>query len=160
MQSPFNRNKLPGLAMAITMLISTASFAQSVQVKDPWVRGTVASQKVTGAFMTLTAEKSRKLVAASSSAAGLVEIHEMKMDGGVMRMRPLTGLELPAGQPVELKPGGYHVMLMDLKQPLAAGQMVSIELTLEAEDGQRSTISVQAPVRPLSQPAGTMMHKH
>ncbi|WP_163837265.1 copper chaperone PCu(A)C, partial [Providencia stuartii] len=83
----------------------------------PWVRATVAPQKATGAFMQLTASKAVKVVAASSPVAAMVEIHEMKMEDGVMKMRAVDALALPAGQPVALKPGSYHVMLMGLQRP-------------------------------------------
>ena len=91
---------------------------------------------------------------ASSPAAGVVEIHEMSMDGNVMRMRAIPGLDLPAGKPVELKPGGYHLMLMDLKQPLKEGTSVAVILVIESRDGKRESVEVIAPVRSLSSPAG------
>ena len=101
----------------------------------------------------------RKLVAASSPVAGVVEIHEMAMEGTTMKMRALAnGLVLPAGQTVELKPGGYHVMLMDLKQPLKEGETVTVSLVIEGKDGQRETVEIKAPVRPLAAPA--MQHQH
>lgn len=152
-------NPLRAFAVAAALLASTAAIAE-VSVKDPWVRGTVAQQKATGAFMQLTSTQDAKLVQAASPAAGVVEIHEMKMDGGVMRMRPVAALDLPANRTVELRPGGYHVMLIDLKQPLREGDTVALTLTVEARDGKRSTIEVQAPVRPLTAPAGEAKHGH
>ncbi|MEO7245684.1 MAG: copper chaperone PCu(A)C [Rubrivivax sp.] len=139
------------LCCALGALSATAARAQSVVVADPWVRGTVAQQKASGFFARLTAPAGAKLVGVSSPAAGLAEIHEMAMEGSTMRMRPLAaGLELPAGQTVELKPGGLHVMLMDLRQtPLAAGQTVPLTLLIEKPDGTRESVTVQAPVRPL-----------
>jgi hypothetical protein len=86
-------------------------------------------------------------VAGSSPVAGVVEIHEMKMEGTTMRMRAVPALELPAGKAVELKPGGYHVMLMDLKQPLKTGDTVSVSLVVEAAGGKRETVEVKAVVR-------------
>ncbi|MEI8157805.1 MAG: copper chaperone PCu(A)C, partial [Burkholderiales bacterium] len=104
--------KLKTLA-AVFALSSGALFAQTVDVKDAWARATVPGQKATGAFMKLTAKEGTKLVAISSPVAGVGEVHEMKMEGDVMKMRAVTGgLDLPAGKAVELKPGGYHVMLM------------------------------------------------
>jgi copper(I)-binding protein len=135
----------------------------SVTVTEPWVRGTVAQQKATGFFARLTAPAGAKLVAVSSPVAGVAEIHEMAMDGSTMRMRPLpAGLDLPAGQAVELKPGGYHVMLMDLKQPLAAGRPVPLTLVIERRDGTRESVAVEAPVRALGAMAAPMhdAHKH
>ena len=104
------------IAAALAAALSTSAFAQ-VTVKDPWVRATVPQQKATGAFMQLTSRRASRLVEARSSVAGVVEVHEMAMDGDVMKMRAGPGVDLPAGKAVDLKPGGYHVMLMDLKQP-------------------------------------------
>jgi periplasmic copper chaperone A len=134
------------LFLTAALLTSVAAFAQ-VKVDDPWVRATVAPQKATGAFMQLTAAKALKVVAASSPVAGVVEIHEMKMDDGVMKMRAVDALPLPAGQAVTLKPGSYHVMLMDLKAPIKAGQTVPLTLTVEGEDGKRTAVEVKAQAR-------------
>jgi copper(I)-binding protein len=150
----------PFILGAYLVAAVSAAWAQSVQISDPWVRGTVAQQKATGAFMRLTADQPMRLVAASSPVAGVVEIHEMTMEQGVMRMRAIPGLELPAKQPVELKPGGYHVMLMDLKQPVAPGSTVPLTLVFETADKRRIEQSVQAPVRALAAPAGQSMGEH
>jgi len=129
-------------------LLAQAALAQTT-VKDPWVRSTVAEQKATGAFMQITSASGGRLVSASSPAAGVVEIHEMAMDGNTMKMRAVPALDLPAGKAVELKPGGYHVMLMDLKAPLAAGASVDLNLVVEGKDGKRETLALKAPVRAL-----------
>ncbi|WP_310329186.1 copper chaperone PCu(A)C [Roseateles asaccharophilus] len=134
------------------LLIATAlsaGFAAHAQVKvdDPWVRATVAPQKATGAFMQLMSAKAAKVVAASSPVADMVEIHEMKMDDGVMKMRAVDALALPAGQAVALKPGSYHVMLMGLKGQIKAGDTVPLTLTVEGEDKQRSTVEIKAQAR-------------
>ncbi len=151
--------------MNITRLIPASMLAlctlptlAQTTIADPWVRGTVAQQKATGLFATVTSRAGGRLVAASSPAAGIVEIHEMTMDGSVMKMRALAnGLELPAGKAVELKPGGYHVMLMDLKQQLKAGDTVAVTLVIEGADKKRETIEVKAPVKAL---AGETKHGH
>lgn len=141
-------------------LVATAVDAQVV-VADPWVRATVPQQQASGAFMKLTAPKGTRLVEARSPVAGVVEIHEMAMDGNVMRMRAITGLDLPAGRAVELKPGGWHVMLMGLKQTLNAGDTVPITLVFENPDRSRETVEVKAPVRALNaQPRGGGEHRH
>ncbi|MCL4748446.1 MAG: copper chaperone PCu(A)C, partial [Burkholderiaceae bacterium] len=142
--------KTPSTLAAIALALFAASAAPAlaqVTVKDAWVRGTAPQQRATGAFMQLTSASDAKVVAAESAAAAIVEIHEMRMDGGVMRMRALSALELPANRTVELKPGGYHVMLIDLKQPLKEGDTVALRLTVESSDGKRSTVDVSAPVR-------------
>jgi len=138
------RASLGGLSLGL--LVAAAAQAQ-VTVKDPWIRGTVAQQSATGLFAQITSAQGGRLVAGSSPVAGVVEIHEMKMEGTTMRMRAIPGLELPAGQAVELKPGGYHVMLMDLKQPLKTGESVPVSLVIERSGGQRETVQVQAVVR-------------
>jgi copper(I)-binding protein len=134
------------LLVAPALFIALAAQAQ-VQVGDPWVRATVAPQKATGAFMQLTSAKPAKVVAASSPVAEMVEIHEMKMEDGVMKMRAVDALPLPAGQAVALKPGSYHVMLMGLKQPIKVGETVPLTLTIEGDDKQRSTVEVKAQAR-------------
>jgi copper(I)-binding protein len=121
--------------------------AADVTVTEAWVRGTVPAQKATGAFMKVKSTDDAKIVAASSPAARMVEVHEMTMKDNVMQMRPVDALALPAGKTVELKPGGYHVMLMDLVKPLAKGEMVPITLTVEGKDGKRTTAEVKAEVR-------------
>ena len=141
-------------------ILAMAAFAAHAQtsVKDPWVRGTVAGQKATGMFAQVTSTAGGKLVAASSPVAGVVEIHEMVMDGNVMKMRAVAGLELPAGKAVELKPGGYHVMLMDLKQELKAGDTVPVTLVIEAAGGKRESVELKAPVKALADASGHKKH--
>lgn len=134
------------LPLACALFVSLAAQAQ-VKVEDPWVRATVAPQKATGAFMQLTSDKPARVVAASSPVADMVEIHEMKMEAGVMKMRAVDALPLAAGQAVALKPGSYHVMLMGLKRPIMAGATVPLTRTIEGADKQRSTVEVKAQAR-------------
>lgn len=136
------------LAAAALALAAGASLAQ-VKVEDPWVRATVPQQRVTGAFMKLTASEPLRLVEARSPLAGNVEIHEMAMEGGVMKMRALPAVALPAGKAVELKPGGHHVMLFDLKQQIKAGDSVPLTLVVVDAAGKRRNVEVSAAVRPL-----------
>jgi len=148
------------IAAAFTSVCAVSAFAQNVAVTDAWVRATVQGQKATGAFMKITAKDQAKLVTASSPAAGLVEIHEMKMDKDVMKMAALpSGLELPAGKTVELKPGGYHVMLMDLKAPLAADSTVPVTLTFQDAKGNKTTQELKLPVKAMAAHAHGE-HKH
>lgn len=138
-----------------TLAIAAAAQAQ-VTVKEPWVRATVPQQKATGVFMQLTAAQDAKLVAGSSPVAGVVEIHEMAMDNNVMKMRQVAGgLALPAGKAVDLKPGGYHVMLMDLKGQIKDGDTVPVSLVFEGKDGKKQTVEIKAPARPLNAAAKT-----
>jgi len=131
------------------LLAALPAMAQ-VTVSEAWVRGTVAQQKATGAFMTIQATQDSRLVGASSPAAGTVEVHEMSMSNDVMRMRQLESLELPAGKPVKLMPGGYHLMLMQLQRPLAEGDKVPLTLDVEDAKHVRSKVTVEAVVRPLA----------
>ena len=131
------------LFATVAVLASAAAHAQ-VTVDKPWVRTTVAQQTTTGAFMTITSAKGGKLVSASSPIAASVEVHEMQMSGDVMKMRPVAALPLPAGKPVELKAGAYHMMLMGLKAPVKFGDVVPIRLVIEDASGKRETVDVKA----------------
>jgi periplasmic copper chaperone A len=153
-REPTLSHRIAKTASALLLALAAAATAQAqTTVDDAWVRGTVAQQKVSGAYMQITSAAGGKLVGASSPLAGMVEIHEMAMDGNVMRMRALAGLDLPPGKPVKLKPGGYHIMLMDLKQPLKHGEAVPLTLTVEGLDGKRETIEVKAVVKATVTPA-------
>ena len=145
-----NRSRWPLVAATLLLAVAPSIASAQVTITDPWVRGTVAGQRATGAFMKLTATGNQKLVAAASPVAKIVEIHEMALDGGVMRMRAIPKLDLPAGKPTELKPGGYHVMLMALDRTLAEGETVPITLTFEDASGKRQTVEIKAPVKPLT----------
>jgi copper(I)-binding protein len=136
--------RLAGAALAALAVALPA--AAQVTVTEPWVRGTVQGQMATGAFMKLQSAKDARLIEAASPVAGVVEIHEMALENNVMRMRAVQALELPAGRVVELKPGGYHVMLMDLKQQMKEGELVPVTLVVES-GGKRETIEVKASVR-------------
>jgi periplasmic copper chaperone A len=142
------------------LALATGAHAADLEVKDAWVRGTVPAQKATGAFMRLDSKTGVAVTGAASPVAGVVEIHEMTMDSNTMRMRPLPRLEVPAGKAVELKPGSYHLMLMELKQSLQAGQKVPITLQVEA-GGKTEKLEVQAEVRSLAgTPSAMPMHEH
>lgn len=127
--------------------LASPVWAQTVDVKDAWVRATVPSQKATGAFMKLTAKEGTKLVGVSTPVASVAEVHEMKMDGDVMKMRAVQGgLDLPAGKAVELKPGGYHVMLMDLKEALVKDSTIAVTLVFKNAKGVESKTELKVPV--------------
>ncbi len=144
--------KIATMAVAALACLALPAFGE-VTVSDAWVRGTVPAQTVTGAFMKLTSADDGALVDATSAAAGRVEIHEMRMEGDVARMRRIERLALPAGRTVELQPGGYHLMLMELKQPLRPGDTVPIVLKVKRGDGAVDTLEVRASVRALTEPA-------
>jgi len=150
MKNPARTARAAVLSLGLVLVVLPAVAFAQVTVTDPWVRGTVAGQRATGAFMKLTPAADQKLVAAASPVAKIVEIHEMAMDGGVMKMRAIPKLALPAGKATELKPGGYHVMLMALERTLAEGETVPITLTFEDAAGKRQTVEIKAPVKPLT----------
>lgn len=147
-----------GWAAAVTGLPALAQPAAPVKVEGAWARATVPGQSGTGAFMTLTASEPLSLVGVASPAAGVAEVHEMKMEGDVMKMRAIAGLALPAGKPVQLKPGGYHLMLMDLKAPLKVDTQVPLTLRLRDAQGKVHELPLIVPVAALPPPAG--QHKH
>ncbi len=154
------------ILLATGLLVASHVAAQSITVTNPWVRATVQGQKATGAFMTVTSKENAKLVAVSSPVASVVEIHEMKMDKDVMKMAALpNGLDLPAGKAVDLKPGSYHIMLMDLKLSLTKEVVVPLTLTFQDSVGKKMQQVVQIPVS-TQPPAGQSMthsrdeHKH
>jgi hypothetical protein len=147
-------------------LLLSASLASAqpaaIKVDGAWARATVQGQPGTGAFMNITAAQSTRLVGVSSPAAGVAEVHEMRMDGDVMKMRVVPGLELPAGKTVQLKPGGYHLMLMDLKQPLLKDSTLPVTLRFKNAAGVDSQLELTVPVAmaPPGPVKAEMEHKH
>jgi copper(I)-binding protein len=134
--------------LALAAGLATSAWAQAqVTVTQPWTRATAPGQSVAGVYMQITSARAGALVSAASPAAKTVEIHEMVMEKDVMKMRPVPRVALPAGKPVELKPGGYHVMLIGITAPLKRGEAVPVTLTVEQADGKRETLQVKAEVR-------------
>lgn len=119
------------------------SWANPVTVNNAWVRPTVPGQSVAGAYLDITAKQPARLVAASSPMSPDVQIHWMQMDGDVMRMREVSAIDLPKNKTVSLKPGGYHLMLMQLKKPIQAGETVPLTLVIETQR-KRQTVTVNA----------------
>ncbi|SSW71032.1 copper chaperone PCu(A)C [Achromobacter agilis] len=160
------KTAIKSLAAAFALCVfagaAPAAFAQdaSVSVEDPWVRATAPNQHATGVFMRLTSAAPGRLVAVESQAAKHVEIHEMAMQDNVMKMRQVPGIDLPAGQAVELKPGSYHVMLIDLARQIAPGEHVALTLVVEDTRRQQRRIAVDAVARPLNAAAPAAGHGH
>jgi len=119
------------LILALTLCGPFAHAKDTVAVDNAWVRPTNPGQDVGAAYMTLTSTQDATLVKAESSVTKSVEIHSMTMQNGVMKMRMLKNLELKAGEPYKLAPGGFHLMLFDLKKPLAVGDTVEFSLTFK-----------------------------
>jgi len=151
----------PVFWLTLALAAAPALAHNGAHVHNPWVRATVPQQHATGAFMTLDATLDSKLVRASSPVSEHVELHEMTMENNVMKMREVPAIAVPAGQTVELKPGGYHIMLLDLKQQIHAGDDVPLTLVFEHSDGRQETIAVQAKAAPLSgKPPASGDHAH
>jgi hypothetical protein len=138
-------------ALLAGVLVSGAAIADDYQVKslrisNPFARATPPGARVAGAFMTIRNQgtEADRLVSASSPVAGLVEIHEMAMDGGMMKMRALKGIDLKPGATVELQPGGFHIMLEDLKLPLKQGDQIPMQLTFEKAGVVEVKVHVEA----------------
>ncbi|MCL1860521.1 MAG: copper chaperone PCu(A)C [Proteobacteria bacterium] len=139
------------MILAAMLFAAPAAHAQ-VNIAEAWVRATVPEQKVTGAFMKITSPVDAKLVDVHTVLAGRTEIHEMAMVGDTMKMRQIPNLPLPAGATVELKPGGFHVMLFDLTSQAKEGDIVPLTLVIET-GGKRENVEINAAVRPLNKPA-------
>jgi periplasmic copper chaperone A len=130
------------LAFAAGLVVASAALAQPAQleVDNAWAGATPGKAENGVAYLTIQSPTADRLVSASSPVAKKAELHTMSMQGMVMKMRPITGLDIPAGQPVTLKPGGEHIMLMGLDQPLHEGQ--SFPLTLDFEKAGPRTVTV------------------
>ena len=153
-------NKSLICTLLLSSLMVSSAWAQNVSVQSAWARATVQGQKATGAFMTLTSKSDTRLVGVSTSVAGVAEVHEMKMDNNVMQMRALPdGLALPAGKAVALQPGGFHVMLMDLKLPLQKDTIIPMTLRFKDAKGLQSSLDIKVPVSQVA-PAGAKAHQH
>ena len=128
--------------------------AGDIQVDKPWARATVPGQQAGGGFLKLENKGAAdRLLSASADVSQTVELHTMAMEGNVMRMRQVDGIDLPAGKAVELKPGGYHVMFIGLKAPLKAGDSFPVKLRFE----KAGELTVQMKVEAMG-PGAAGMH--
>ena len=130
-----------------SILISACSKQDSIEIKNQWVRASNDGQDVSAAYMTIVSNEDTSLIAIDSDVADVIEIHSMSMENGVMKMRMLDTLDLIAGKPTELSPGGFHLMLFDLKKPLAAGKEAHFTLHFKNKAGQEKTISITSPIK-------------
>lgn len=142
---------LSAAALAFALPNLTQAASPTVKSADAWCRAAPAGALAGGCYVTLTAPADDRLVSVAAPSADHGEIHTMEIDNGVMRMRPLKdGIILPAGQPVELKPGARHLMVIGPKQPLTAGGTVTLTLRFE----KSPTLTVNAPIRAVPAPGG------
>jgi len=146
MSFPLRRDQIGAIVLA-WFLTGAAAAADLVQVMEPWAKATVPGQKVGGVYMEIVARENLRLTGVKSAVAETAQVHQMKMENGMMRMRAAPFLELPAGKTVKLEPGGYHIMLFDIKQSLVAGQKLKLELTVEDATRRQHRIAVEAIVR-------------
>jgi len=142
---------------AAASLVAQAAWAANISVTDAWARATMPGQPVSGAYMQIQADADARLLSVSSSVVPRVEVHEMNMDGGVMRMREVKSIELPKGKTVSLEPGGFHIMLMNLKKPIAAGDVIPLTLIVES-GGKQQKVEVKAVARAMNMGGGAMQH--
>ena len=134
------------LSLGLAAQVALAQAPAPVTAVGAWARASVQGQRTSGAFMTLTASEPLTLVGVATPVAGAAEVHEMKMEGDVMRMRAVPALDLPARQPVQLRPGGYHVMLQGLKAPLRPDTSIPLTLTFRTAGGEQRQLALQVPV--------------
>lgn len=145
-------------ATALLVATTATAWAQAPKVQDAWARPTVQGQKAGGGFLRIDSPAADRLLGGSTPVAGRVELHSMKMEGDVMRMREVEAIELPAGQPVALQPGGLHLMLMELKSPLKNGDR--FPLTLKFEKAGELQVEVQVRTQAPGGAAPAAPHKH
>lgn len=153
------------LAAAITLPLPALASETDLTIADAYVRMVPPGTPNTAAFMTIVnnGTSDRKLIKAESPLARRGELHTHLNDQGMMRMRQVAEIEIKAATQTELKPGGYHVMLMDLKEQVKEGATVPVTLVIEGKDKKRSTVEVKASIKPLTTAAPAKMdhqHKH
>jgi copper(I)-binding protein len=134
------------LTMLVSMLLACSKQAPEINITDNWVRATAEGQDVGAAYMTITSASDTSLVKVESSASDSIEIHSMSMENGIMKMRMLEQLDLKAKTPNKLAPGGFHLMLFDLKNPLKAGETVSFSLHFKNEAGKETLVTISSPI--------------
>ena len=150
--------KLNGWVIAgAACLTAQAGWAANISVTGAWARATMPGQPVGGAYMQIQSDTNARLIGVSSPVVPRVEVHEMRMDGDVMRMREVKAIDLPKGKVVSLEPGGFHFMLMNLKKPIATGDVIPFTLLVES-GGKRQKIEVKAEARAMER--GSMQHQH
>lgn len=154
------KSKLCLASVVACLAVQSGVAWAELSVRNAWVRGTTPTQKASGAFMSIVSSEAASLISATSPIAGRVELHEMQTDGGMMRMRRVDKIDLPARKVVDLGPSGYHVMLMDLRQRLVEGAAVPVTLIVTTPDGRRSEVSVSVTVAPITAQVAPSHHDH
>jgi len=159
-------NFLQAAAASALIALSSSSMAHNdmkgpeyrigqLKIEHPYARATVPGQKVAGGFMKIENKGAAdQLIAASSPVAGEMQLHTMTMDGNVMKMREVKVIDVPANGSVELKPGGLHLMFMDIKSPLKVGEAVPVKLKFQ----KAGEVEIKVPVREIGAGSGHMRH--
>ena len=150
-------NRYIGIGIA-ALLFATQTWAGEISVSEAWARATAPGQENGSVGLVITSQKDAHIIAVSSPVSASAEIHTMTMDNGVMKMRQLEDLPLPAKQPVTLGPGGNHLMLFGLKRALKAGDSVPLTLTVKFGNKKTEKVRINALVRPLN--AVPDKHRH
>jgi copper(I)-binding protein len=145
------------LAGLVAMLVAVQSTAGEVKTDDVWTRATAPGQDTAMVQLVITSKQDAKLIGASSKVAQSAELHSMVHEHGMMKMRQIDELDLPAGKAVDFETAGYHLMLLGLKNPLKAGTKTEVVLTVRLADGKEKKVKVQAIVKPLTE---TSDHEH
>jgi copper(I)-binding protein len=139
------------LVVALTLSclsnIAVAADDPTINVHQAWARTTAPGQDVGAVYLMIVSKKDTTLVSAKTDAADHTQIHSMSMDNGVMKMRELDSLPIPAGKMINLSPGGLHLMLVGLKKPLKAGEQVALTLEFKDTAGKLSNVSILAPIQ-------------
>ena len=133
----------------LAMLAAAPAYADDVKVTKAWTRATAPGQDSASVQMTITSRKDATLIGVASGSAQSAEIHSMVMEGGMMKMRPMDSLPLPAKTPVTLGEDGNHMMLIGLRKPLKAGRKLPFALTVKFADGKTEVIRALAVIKPL-----------
>ncbi|MGV8933896.1 MAG: copper chaperone PCu(A)C [Gallionellaceae bacterium] len=149
-----NIKYINSFAASILLLCAAQAYAGDVTVSDVWSRASAPGQSNGSVGLVITSTKDARLIAVSSPAAESAEIHTMSMDNGVMKMRELEFLSLPANQAVKLGPGGNHLMLFGLKKPLQAGKEIPLTLTIQFADKHSEKISIKSKIKALDSEYG------
>ena len=133
------------LVLVAFLLLAGGAAAQtgSVEVRDAWARATPGKADIGGVYLSLQSPVPDRLTGLSTPVASTAQLHTGAMEGGIMKMRPLPGLDLPAGEPVTLKPGAMHIMLLGLTGPLRPGQSFPLTLVFEKAGTREVTVSVE-----------------
>ena len=142
--------RIPCATLVVALFITGAPAADSVKISGVWARATAPGQTTAVVYMEVKSAATAALVAAGTPLAGRAEFHSMTMEGGVMRMRALPRVDLPAGKTVKLAPGGAHLMLIDLKSPLRPGDKVPLVLSVQSPGNSLITLKINAEVRPIT----------